>query len=264
MKRGRRADDRSVQFIPYFRKSSEDKKEKQILSLKRQRRWARQRAEAEGHTLQTHLEEEKSAKLPYMRPVFDDLLARIKRGEAQGIYVWKLDRLARNPEEAGIIMGMLARGEILLIITSQRTYRPEDNALISYVDFGIADQYSRDLSSNVYDGLHHKAAMGDYPSHACLGYLNTRYREKGKNRIVHDPERFDKTRQVLQRLLTGNYSVAEVIFFAENTLHLTAPPWGSRPARTMSRSGWYRFFANPLPSGWYEYPKGSGNWIKGN
>ena len=265
--RPRRADREAntpIHYIPYFRKSSEESTEKQMLSLDRQRRWAERVAPVQGHRLLSPLEEEKSAKQPYRRPVFDDLVNRLKRGDASGIYTWKLDRLARNPEEAGIIMGMLSRGEIRHIVTSQRDYRPGDNALISYVDFGIADQYSRDLSSNVIDGLYNKAAMGDYPSHACLGYLNTRHREKGKNKIIADPERFDKTRQALQRLLTGNYSVAEVISFAENTLQLTTPPFGSRPARPMTRSGWYRFFANPLPSGWFEYPRGSGDWTKGN
>ena len=253
-----------VTYVSYHRKSSEENTEKQALSLGRQSNWMQRVSVANQHIVKRSFEEERSAKLPYLRPVFDDLTACIKRGDATGIYTWKLDRLARNPEEAGVIIGMLSRGEIRHIVTSQREYRPEDNALISYVDFGIADQYSRDLSDNVYDGLHNKAAAGDYPGLACLGYLNTKFREKGKNKIIPDHERFNKVEQVLRRLLTGNYSVAEIISFAENELQLRAPALGKRPERPISRSGWYRFFANPLPCGWYEYPKGSGNWIKGN
>jgi len=252
-----------IKYFLYCRKSSEGR-EKQAQSIGRQETWGLQEASQNNHLIEGIFREEKSASTPYQRQDFDDLVRKIKRGEGRGIYAWKLDRLARNPEEAGIIMGLLARGEIFHIVTSQREYRPKDNAIISYVDFGMADQYSRDLSTNVTHGLHNKAAQGVYPGRACLGYLNTKFREKGKNEIIVDPERFDKTQQVLQRLLTGKYSVPEVIDFGENELHLTAPASGNLPERPMSRSGWYRFFANPLPSGWYEYPKGSGNWVEGN
>ena len=40
--------------------------------------------------------EKKSAKIPG-RAIFNDMMARIQRGEAQGIICWKIDRLARNP-----------------------------------------------------------------------------------------------------------------------------------------------------------------------
>ena len=40
------------------------------------------------------------------------------------IICWKLDRLARNPEEAGIILGLLKRGDLKLIITIDGEYRP--------------------------------------------------------------------------------------------------------------------------------------------
>ena len=35
------------------------------------------------------------------RPAFNDMMVRMQQGEAEGILVWKLDRLARNPIDEG-------------------------------------------------------------------------------------------------------------------------------------------------------------------
>ena len=73
----------------------------------------------------------------------------------------KLDRLARNPDEAGMIIGMLQRNEIKHTKTQEKDYLPADNSLLSYLEFGMANQYIRDLGSNVKRGLHEKTRRGD-------------------------------------------------------------------------------------------------------
>ncbi len=253
-----------IEYILYCRKSSKEDTGKQILSLDRQESWAKRTGGANSHLIKMVLKEEQSARTPYRRPVFNDLVTRIKQGDAQGIYVWKLDRLARNPEEAGIILGMLSRGDIQHIITSQREYYPEDNAIISYVDFGLADQYSRDLSVNVHDGLHNRARNGYYPAYAPIGYLNTKNNEKGTNKILVDPDRFAKLKEAFQLFLTGDYSVPKIKHIAETQWLLTARGGKKRPERPLTRSAWYRIFSNTFYSGHFEYPKGSGNWCVGN
>ncbi len=145
-----------------------------------------------------------------MRPVFAEMIARIKSGEARGIVCWKLDRLARNPDEAGRIIGMLQRKEILHIKTQEKDYHPEDNSLLSYLEFGIANQYIRDLSNNVKRGLKTKLEMGWFPSRAPLGYLNSITKGKGANEIVPDPERFYQVRRMWDMMLAGAHSISEI------------------------------------------------------
>ena len=115
--------------------------------------------------------EKRSAKVPG-RPVFEEMLKRIEKGEAQGIICWKIDRLSRNPVDSGCISWLLQQSVVQKIITHDRAYLPQDNVLVMSVEFGMANQYIRDLSVNVARGLRHKARLGIYPSTAPLGYLN--------------------------------------------------------------------------------------------
>jgi hypothetical protein len=88
------------------------------------------------------------------------------------ILVWKLDRLARNPVDEGKIKWLLQNKIISKIITPDRIYCPEDNALIASVEFGMANQYILDLSKNVRRGIKAKLEKGGWPNFAPIGYLN--------------------------------------------------------------------------------------------
>jgi site-specific DNA recombinase len=257
----KKINDNEIRYGNYNRKSTEDK-ERQVMSIGSQVDWAREIADGRDIKIRKMYKEEKSAETPYLRKHFDEMIKDIKKTVINAIICWKLDRLARNPEEAGIILGMLKRGEIKRIITSDREYAPEDNALISYVDFGMADQYSRDLSKNVKRGLETKLKIGWYPSRAPLGYLNTVTWGKGENIIVVDPERYDIVLQMWQMMLTGNYTPPQIAehFSNENFKTRTTRKF---EGKSLSRSGIYKLFNNPFYSGSYEYPKNSGNWYKG-
>lgn len=244
-----------IKYFIYCRKSSEDE-DRQILSINSQIEVLKELAQRLELKVVRIFTESKSAEAPYQRPVFTEMIQRIKRGEAEGILCWKLDRLARNPDEAGMIIGMLKREEIKHIKTNERDYHPQDNAIISYVEFGMADQYSRDLSVNVKRGLKTKLLMGWYPSRAPLGYLNTATKEKGTNEIVKDPERFDVVRQMWNLMLTGNYTPPQILKIVNKEwkfkTRTTKKYTGTKP---LSRSQIYKMFINPFYYGWFEYGK---------
>jgi len=81
-------------FVIYARRSS-DTEDRQTLSIEQQLEELRQLAFQKGIDVQEELTESRSARQPG-RPVFSDLMKRVRSGQVQGILVWKPDRLTRN------------------------------------------------------------------------------------------------------------------------------------------------------------------------
>ena len=156
-----------MQYFLYARKST-DVEDKQVLSIEAQLAELRAVAKRDGLEIAEEFVEKRSAKMPG-RPVFEDMLKRIERGDAQGIVCWKIDRLSRNPVDSGRISWLLQQSVIQKIVAHDKTYLPHDNVLLMSVEFGMANQYIRDLSVNVTRGLRQKARQGVYPSIAPLG-----------------------------------------------------------------------------------------------
>ena len=157
-------------YFLYARKST-DVEDKQILSIEAQLAELKALAKRERLNVVEVFVEKQSAKKPG-RPVFNDMMARIQKGEAQGIVCWKIDRLARNPVDGGQIQWLLQNKVIAHIQTHDRSYYPADNVLMMSVELGMANQYIRDLSVNTARGLRAKARRGDFPGTAPVGYLN--------------------------------------------------------------------------------------------
>ena len=82
-------------YFLYARKST-DVEDKQVRSIDDQLAVLRALAKEENINIVQEFIEKQSAKKPG-RSVFNEMLDRIEKGEAQGIICWKLDRLARNP-----------------------------------------------------------------------------------------------------------------------------------------------------------------------
>ena len=229
-----------MRYILYARKSSEAD-DRQAPSIVSQKESLRDLAARENLTIAAELCEARSAWSPG-RPVFADLLARIRRGEADGIICWKLDRLSRNPIDDGQVKWLLQEGIIQHIRTFERSYYPPDNVLLMAVEFGMATQYSRDLSTNVKRGLQHKAASGWLPTRAPVGYLNNKNKEPDQPPIVRDPVRWSIVRKCFDDLLSRSSGSTDALFRkAISDYGLT---WANN--RAVTRSNFYRLLNNPF------------------
>lgn len=152
-----------MRYILYARKSSESE-DRQVQSIDDQLRVLRDFAKRTGLHVVAELTEAHSAKAPGTRPVFAELLARIERGESDGIVCWSINRLARNPVDSGQLSWLLQRGVLKSIRTVDREYLPEDNVLLMAVESGVANQYILDLRKAVIRGMEGKAARGWIPN----------------------------------------------------------------------------------------------------
>ena len=105
-----------MNYFLYARKST-DVEDKQVLSIEAQLSELRALAKKENLTITEEFIEKRTAKMPG-RPIFNEMVKRIEKSEAEGIICWKLDRLARNPVDGGQIQWLLQES----VIKDIRTY----------------------------------------------------------------------------------------------------------------------------------------------
>src|SRR2546426_12112099 len=98
-------------YFVYCRKSSEEE-DRQVMSIQSQLQELKIHAQRDHLQIVATLEEAQSAKTPG-RPVFNQMLKRIARGEASGILAWHPDRLARNAVDGGQIVRLFDTRKLL-------------------------------------------------------------------------------------------------------------------------------------------------------
>ena len=236
-----------LRYCLYARKSSIGE-DRQIASIPDQIKTLTTLAKERGLNIVHTFSEKRTAKLPG-RPVFAQMLEKLRNGEADGILCWKLNRLSRNPIDGGEIMWLLQQGVIKQIITSEKTYLPNEHSVVMSVEFGMATQFSRDLSVDTKRGLKYKLDKGLAPIQAPVGYLNNKFLPKGEKNIIPDPERFPLVRKLWDKLLTGQYSVAHLAEYADKELGLVS----KRLPKCLYKNKFYELFTNPFYYGYFKY-----------
>lgn len=248
-------------YFIYCRKSSEAE-DRQVLSIESQTQELKNHAARLNLQVVAILTESKSAKAPG-RPVFNDMMQRLYGGEADGILCWKLDRLARNPVDGGSVIWAIKQHGIKVLTPVQSYAREDDNIILLYIEFGMAQKYVDDLSRNVKRGLKTKIEKGWYPGVAPTGYLNHTNPVTAENTLIKDPERFPLIRRMWDLMLTGHYSTPRILEIANAQWGFRTRPTRKMGGRPLSRSGIYQIFTKPFYYGWFEYPRGSNQWHQG-
>lgn len=227
-------------FVIYARKSTESE-DRQVLSIDSQIAELKAVAERRGFAVSEVLRESMSAKAPG-RPVFNTLMSRAESGEIAGILCWKLDRLARNPVDGGRIIWSIKQQGLKIVTPSQSYAAEDDNVILMYVEFGMAQKYIDDLGRNVRRGIRAKLDTGWLPGNAPVGYLN----KLDDHTIIPDPDRFPLVRRMWDMMLTGAHSPKEIRRVANDE-------WGFRTKKTkrqggapMSMSLVYKVFNSPF------------------
>ena len=230
-----------MKYFLYARKST-DTEDKQVLSIQSQLTEVRQYAVQQGLEITQEFQEARTAKSPG-RPVFDEMIKRIEKGEASGIIAWHPDRLARNSIDGGKIIYLVDTGKIIDL--KFPTYRFDNSAQGKFmlnIIFGQSKYYVDNLSENTKRGLREKVRLGEYPSFAPIGYTN----DRGK--IIVDETNAPLVKKLYALCAEGQYSLLE--------LRKLATAFGlvsKRQKKPLSLSNVHRILTNPFYYGLFVY-----------
>lgn len=230
--------------VIYARKSS-DSEDRQVLSIDSQIAELKAHALRRGVRVAEVLTEARSAKEPG-RPVFGDLMRRIRRGQVEGVLCWKMDRLARNHLDHGAVLQALADGKLKEVITPERAYTSNGNdRFLGNFELGIATKFIDDLRDNVKRGNRARFQQGWPNYRPPAGYMEDRETKT----VIKHPVNFDLIRQAWDLLLTGTMQPRAI-------LKVLNDEWGYRSRKTkaggerkMSFSGLYALFSKPFYMG---------------
>ncbi|OGG08864.1 hypothetical protein A2154_02215 [Candidatus Gottesmanbacteria bacterium RBG_16_43_7] len=254
------SDIQKLLYLGYARKSSEDNKERQAASLPEQL-YALEGLKSRHHLNVIEVLNESRSAHEKGRQVFESMITRIEKGEANAILTWHPNRLARNMTDGGKIIDLFDSGKLTEVCTPSRTYHntPEDKFMLT-LEFGLSKKDSDDKSVVVKRGLEGKCRKGWRPGVAPSGYMNDKGTESGFRRIYADPERLPYIIKMFELFRSGT-SVVELHRIARDEWGYRTPQKKRTGGKPLSISGIYRIFNDPYYFGTYEYPVGSGTWF---
>lgn len=117
--------------------------------------------------------EEKETASKAGRPVFNQMIKRLRRGHAEGLVVHKLDRSARNLHDWAIVSELMDANIVFHIATEPIDFTTRGGRMTADFLAVIAADFSRNQREETRKGLYGRLKQGLYPFKAPLGYLDT-------------------------------------------------------------------------------------------
>jgi len=204
--------------------------------------------------------ESHSAKESGQRPVFEELIADIRKGRFTGILSWAPDRLSRNAGDLGTLVDLMDNGQLIKIRTHGQifTNSPNDKFLLMIL-CSQAKLENDNRGINVKRGMKTKCEIGFRPNMAPLGYLNDNYSGKGQKKVFIDKERAPIIKEMFEKVALKGHSGRKIFNWLRDDINFR-----TKSGKLVTLSSIYRMLNNPYYCGIFEFPVGSGKWYKGS
>jgi site-specific DNA recombinase len=169
-------------FVAYLRVSTPKQGER--VSLLTQREEIARFAAKRGFLVVGWFEEKETA-ARRGRPVFGEVLLRLRKGEADGLIVHKVDRSARNLKDWADLGELIDQGVPVYFAGEGLDMSSRSSRLAADIQAVVAADYIRNLREEAKRGIQKRLEQGFLPCPAPVGYLDA---GKAKPKLV-DPER---------------------------------------------------------------------------
>lgn len=172
------------------------------VSLQEQRSAIETYAARQGLTISAWFEEQQTA-AKAGRAVFTEIIKRLRKGEAQGLIIHKIDRSARNLKDWAALGELIDAGIDVQIASESYDLSSRGGRLTADIQAVIAADYIRNLREETIKGLHGRLKQGLYPFKAPLGYLDN---GSGQLKTI-DPIMGPLVKRTFELYDTGHYSI---------------------------------------------------------
>ncbi|MBI2601397.1 recombinase family protein [Candidatus Daviesbacteria bacterium] len=198
-----------MKYLISARKSSESD-ERQIQSIPDQLNILNPLAEQRNLSVVAILTESGSAKKPG-RVVFNQIIQRIRNGEANGIIAWDPSRLSRNATDTGTLIQLMDDGLLVEIVTPSQTFKNNPSDKMWFTFLCAQAKYENDNKSvNVKRALKQKAERGEPIGPPRPGYRSIPNKLQGEK--GHEPnEQFPLMKGLFKKYLIGKCSVDTLV-----------------------------------------------------
>ncbi len=184
-------------------KDPDQKDSREGASFAEQRSVVSRYAEREGLTIVEWFREIETAAVRG-RPVFSSMAKRLRRGEAEGFIVHKVDRSSRNYHDWADINDLADEGFGVRFASDNLDLSTRGKRLLADVQAVFATDYIRNLREEVKKGIAGRLSQGLLPWGAPLGYVNNGPRGKVKTIC---PVTGSTVRRAFELYATGAHSL---------------------------------------------------------
>jgi len=147
--------------------------------------------------------EEKETAAKKGRPIFNQMIADLKRHKADGLVIHKIDRSARNFADWAKIGDLADAGIGIHFATESLDFSSRGGRLTADIQAVIAADYIRNLREECIKGIYGRLKQGIYPFNAPIGYLNN----GGGKPKTPDPVRAPLIQELFRQYLAGGHSI---------------------------------------------------------
>ncbi len=190
-----------TRYFGYTRVSSA--KQGEGVSLAAQKEAINEYASRHDLTISAWFEEKETA-AKRGRRVFTDVLKRLRKGEAKGLIVHKIDRSARNLRDWAELNELMDEGIEVHFAHESLDLASRGGRLSADIQAVVAADYIRNLSEETKKGHLARLKQGLYPFATPFGYLAAP--GKGLPKRI-DPVRGPLIRKAFELYATGNWSL---------------------------------------------------------
>lgn len=247
----------TIKYCLYARKSTESE-ERQVLSIDSQVKEMLQIAQRDGLEVTEIRRESHSAKDSAQRPVFNELMRDIRNKKFNGILTWAPDRLSRNAGDLGSLVDLMDQGDLIEIRTYGQIFNNSPNEKFLLMILGSQAKLENDNRGvNVKRGLRTRCEMGLWPTCPPSGYLSETNIER-KGHIKIDPIRGPIIQKIFEKIAYEKWSGRKLYHWLRFEINFK-----TRGNKNLALSNIYLILQNTFYYGFFEYPRGSGNWYQG-